>query len=127
MTLQKPERHIKGWGYEDWIANDEYCGKILHFEKGKRCSLHYHKLKDETFYILDGSFHITLYESLEAYEKGNKEEIVAKPGDVVHIWRGRLHRMTAIEEGNILEISSKHFEEDSYRVEPGDSQIPAIT
>ena len=42
----------KGWGYEKWIVNtDEYCGKLLHFIKGKKCSWHYHKLKDETFYL----------------------------------------------------------------------------
>ena len=35
----KPERHPKGWGFEDWIANGEYCGKLLFFEKGKRKSI----------------------------------------------------------------------------------------
>ena len=39
----------KGWGYEKWICNtSEYCGKLLFFAKGKRCSWHYHLLKDET-------------------------------------------------------------------------------
>ena len=42
----------KGWGYEDWIVNKEqYCGKLLFIKKGKKCSWHYHKNKDETFYI----------------------------------------------------------------------------
>ena len=45
------EIHKKGWGYENWLVNTElYCGKILHFNHGKQCSLHYHKIKDETFY-----------------------------------------------------------------------------
>ena len=45
----------KGWGYEKWIVNkEEYCGKILWFAKGKKCSWHYHKLKDEVFYIRKG-------------------------------------------------------------------------
>jgi hypothetical protein len=40
----------KGWGSELWLVNgDLYCGKILRFNKGKKCSLHYHKLKTETF------------------------------------------------------------------------------
>ena len=35
----------KGWGYEKWIVNkDEYCGKLLHIIKGKKCYWHYHKL-----------------------------------------------------------------------------------
>ena len=45
----------KGWGFEKWIVNcEEYCGKLLYFVKGKRCSWHYHKLKDEVFYIQSG-------------------------------------------------------------------------
>ena len=45
----------KGWGHEKWIVNnDEYCGKLLFFEEGKRCSWHYHKIKDETFYLQSG-------------------------------------------------------------------------
>ena len=47
--------HPKGWGYEKWIVNkDEYCGKLLHIIKGKKCSWHYHKSKDETFYLQEG-------------------------------------------------------------------------
>ena len=42
----------KGWGYEKWIVNNkDYCGKILFFVKGMKCSWHYHKIKKETFYI----------------------------------------------------------------------------
>ena len=50
-------KHVpKGWGYEKWIVNtEEYCGKLLFFNKGKRCSWHYHKIKDETFYLQSGS------------------------------------------------------------------------
>ena len=40
----------KGWGREIWIANNDlYCGKILDIRKGKKCSLHYHKLKRNPF------------------------------------------------------------------------------
>jgi len=45
----------KGWGYEKWIVNnDKYCGKILFVVKDRKCSLHYHNIKDETFYIQSG-------------------------------------------------------------------------
>ncbi len=119
----KPERHPKGWGYEDWIVNiDLYCGKILHFYKEKQCSLHYHKIKEETFHILSGKFLIILYDSLEAYGKKEKQEIILLPGSSLHLWPGRLHRVFSIEEGDIIEFSTQHFEDDSYRVEPGDSQ-----
>ena len=55
----KPDRHEKGWGYELWIVNNNlYCGKILHFDKGKKCSWHYHKIKQETFYVQKGKLKI---------------------------------------------------------------------
>ena len=42
----------QGLGREVWIADgDRYCGKILEICKGKKCSLHFHKLKDESFYL----------------------------------------------------------------------------
>ena len=45
----------KGWGFEKWIVNcEEYCGKLLYFAKDKKCSWHYHKIKDEVFYIQSG-------------------------------------------------------------------------
>ena len=45
----------KGWGFEKWIVNcEQYCGKLLYFAKGKRCSWHFHKLKDEVFYVQSG-------------------------------------------------------------------------
>jgi len=45
----------KIWGSEEWLVNNElYCCKILNLKKGYRCSIHYHKDKDETFYVLKG-------------------------------------------------------------------------
>ena len=59
MPSSKIKYVEKGWGYEKWIVNSpEYCGKILFFEKGKRCSWHYHLLKDETFYLQSGRLHL---------------------------------------------------------------------
>jgi len=47
--------HSKVWGSEVWFANNSlYCGKILNFNKGHQSSLHFHKIKDETFYLLSG-------------------------------------------------------------------------
>ena len=44
----------KVWGHEEWIINRDYCGKKLILKKGFRCSIHHHKVKDETFYIIKG-------------------------------------------------------------------------
>ena len=53
-------KHVpKGWGYEKWIVNNErYCGKLLFFESGKKCSWHYHKVKHETFYLHSGKIYL---------------------------------------------------------------------
>ena len=47
----------KGWGHEKWIVNNEkYCGKLLFFEKGKRCSWHYHKEKKKHFTFIQVNY-----------------------------------------------------------------------
>ena len=45
---------IKDWGVEYWIVNETYCGKKLKLFQGMQCSLHHHKIKDETFYVVSG-------------------------------------------------------------------------
>lgn len=58
----------KGWGYERWIANSPlYCGKELFIAKDRRLSLHYHKLKDETFFVISGSVLLTYYTDYNSY------------------------------------------------------------
>lgn len=110
--------HQKGWGYEKWIVNKpEYCGKLLYFYKGKKCSWHYHKIKDETFYI--GTGKIQLYFGFEDnIEKANM--IMLNQGDKFHIPVGMRHQMLALENTELYEFSTEHFEEDSYRLIKGD-------
>ena len=54
MTDDDIEIHPKAWGEEHWIVNKEYCGKKLVLKAGHRCSVHYHKIKDEVFYVTSG-------------------------------------------------------------------------
>ena len=96
----------KIWGSELWIINREYCGKILTLNKGKSCSLHYHKQKHETFYILEGKIKL---------ECGNKA-IIMKKGDRKIIPKKMKHRFTGIKKSKILEISTHHRDSDSYRI-----------
>lgn len=113
-----PEVHPKGWGRELWIVNsDLYCGKIMELDKGKRCSIHYHKIKDETFHILSGSVQINLFP--DGYP-GEPKVLFMKPRESVHIPQMLIHQFIGIEDSKILEISTKHFEEDSYRLLKGD-------
>lgn len=108
----------KGWGYEKWIVNkEEYCGKILWFAKGKKCSWHYHKLKDEVFYIRKGKLQVTY-----GYDENIKKakNVILNSGDNFYVKTGLIHQMKAIKDTEMFEFSTQHFDEDSYRVTKGD-------
>ena len=108
----------KGWGAEYWIANSKlYCGKKLVLKKGKRCSIHFHKIKDETFYIQSGLIRMSLYP--DGYP-GKEKILEMKPGDKLHITVGLPHQFFGLEDSEIFEFSTEHFDEDSYRYVKGD-------
>ena len=108
---------MKGWGYENiFINNDEYCGKILHFYKGKKFSLHYHLKKKETWLINSGKFVLTWIDT----ENGKTYNEILVKGDIITNERGEPHQMQALEESEILEVSTKHYDNDSYRICKGD-------
>ncbi len=117
--LNEPKYVSKGWGYEKWIVNkSEYCGKLLFFFKGKKCSWHFHRLKDETFYIQSGK--IKLYWHSQKDDMAEAHVRILKKGDIWHVPRGQRHRMEAIEDTELFEFSTEHFDEDSYRIDKGD-------
>ena len=92
MKETKPKFVPKGWGWEKWIANSpEYCGKLLFIKKNHRCSWHYHILKDETFYLQSGK---------------------------IHLFYGKTD---SLEDAELFEFSTQHFDKDSYRVIAGDT------
>jgi mannose-6-phosphate isomerase-like protein (cupin superfamily) len=96
----------KVWGYETWIVNnEEYCGKFLHLKKNHRCSTHYHKKKDETFYCMGGNVLMEL----------GGDVFVLIPGEAVRVQREVPHRFTGLTDSVIIEFSTQHFEDDSYR------------
>ena len=108
----------KGCGYEKWIVNtDEYCGKLLHFIKGKKCSWHYHKLKDETFYLQEGKL-LVKYSDNDNLDEAN--EVILERGDKFHVYRGLRHQMFAMEDTDMFEFSTQHFDSDSHRIIKGD-------
>ncbi len=112
------EMHPKGWGYEKWIVNKpEYCGKLLFFNKGKKCSWHFHKIKDEVFYLQSGKL-LVKYSDDENLE--NAKELVLNAGDSFHVYIGLKHQMIALEDSELFEFSTQHFEDDSYRITKGD-------
>lgn len=107
------EIHPKIWGEEHWVVNDpklNYCGKKLVLKKKFRCSLHEHRIKDETFYVVRG---------LVAIEEdcGILGWTIMRPGDAYHISPGILHRFSGLEDSEIIEFSTYHADEDSHRVD----------
>ena len=109
----------KGWGEELIIEyNEMYCGKLLIFKKGCRFSMHYHLIKDETWYVDKGEF---LYRWIDT-ESAETIEQKLKVGDVVRQRVGQPHQLIALTDGVVFEVSTQHFDEDSYRVVKGDTQ-----
>jgi mannose-6-phosphate isomerase-like protein (cupin superfamily) len=109
----------KGWGEELIIENnDKYCGKLLIFKKGCKFSMHYHMIKDETWYVNEGSF---IYRWINTETAELNEETLIK-GNIVRQRPGQPHQLESLEDGVIFEVSTTHFDDDSYRVFKGDSQ-----
>jgi mannose-6-phosphate isomerase-like protein (cupin superfamily) len=108
----------KGWGYEKWLVNKpEYCGKVLHMVKGRKFSYHCHKLKEETFFISKGSVVVRYGESADIKDSSH---VILEEGGIFHIPVGLYHQIQAITDTDIIEFSTQHFDEDSYRSEKGD-------
>ena len=108
----------KGWGFEKWIVNNEkYCGKILYFVKGESCSWHYHKIKDETFYIQSGK--IKLYYGMDQ-DIRNASIVILERNDKFDIPVGLIHKVEALQDTELFEFSTQHLDEDSYRILRGD-------
>ncbi len=132
--FNQPQIHFvsKGWGFEKWIVNKElYCGKLLYFVKNKECSLHYHKNKDEVFYVQSGKLKVYYTDNLNLSDiltqnipdrtyKDFLETIILEKGDNFYIPPGRVHQMVALEDTELFEFSTKHEDEDSYRIVQGD-------
>jgi len=115
VKIQHPKRVDKKWGYELWIHNDtDYCGKLLVFSKsGNKFSMHYHMIKDETWYVQKGAFQFDWIDT----ENGERCYTQIQEGDVIEIKKGLPHQLTALtEEATVFEVSTQHFDEDSYRI-----------
>lgn len=118
--INQGERIEKKWGYELIIHNSEkYCGKLLCFKANSKFSNHFHLLKTETWYVAKGEFYLTLTDT----EKATKKTFRMKEGDIITLEPAQPHQVAAITDVIIFEVSTQHFDSDSYRIEPGDSQV----
>jgi mannose-6-phosphate isomerase-like protein (cupin superfamily) len=81
--------------------------------------MHYHLLKDEAWYVSEGVFN---YKYIDT-ETATEVEMIIEKGNCIHLLPGQPHQLLALTEGaTIFEVSTQHFDSDSYRVKPGDSQ-----
>jgi cupin superfamily acireductone dioxygenase involved in methionine salvage len=107
--------HKKSWGYEHWFANNDfYCGKYICIEKdciSSNGAFHYHKSKDETFFVLEGTL------ILDYYTDNHMYTIHLNPHQSFRIKPNVKHRFsTKSDMCGFIEASTHHSDKDSYRV-----------
>ncbi len=97
----------KPWGHElIWAKTDRYVGKILHIKAGESLSLQFHNVKDETIMVLSGRLSFVHYE--DGAEPVTRELALREP---FHITAGLRHRMTAIEDTDVVEVSTPELDD----------------
>ncbi len=100
-TVDKP------WGREEiWAQTGSYVGKVLVIHKGQRLSLQYHQVKEETLYVESGRLRC------QSGRAGQPlRESILGPGDVFHVPPGLRHRLEALEEARVFEVSTPHLDD----------------
>jgi mannose-6-phosphate isomerase len=112
----EPRRVDKPWGYElIWALTEDYCGKVLFVRAGESLSLQFHREKDESWYVQSGRAELEVGAVGEAMLRRE----VLRPGAALHFPPGTVHRVKALEDTTILEVSTPQIEdvvrlEDSY-------------
>ena len=106
----------KPWGHElIWALTDVYCGKLLFVRAGAALSLQFHNEKDESWLVQSGRVRLELGQVGQAVLS---EEVVSA-GAAFRYQPGTVHRVTALEDTTILEVSTPHLDdvvrlEDAY-------------
>lgn len=107
MGISTPRMIDKPWGHEEIFAEtDSYVGKILAIRAGQALSLQYHEVKDETLRVLDGELDMVTGPDVDSL--GSIRMIA---GDVFHVAPGELHRMVAVTDCLLLEVSTHHLDD----------------
>jgi len=109
------KRIKKKWGNETWIVNGlEYCGKILTVEPNHQCSLHFHKNKKETFYILCGTLKLSIFN----FKTGKLKHRILNTGKSITLLPMTPHSFQTVGEESctFIEFSTHHEDSDSYRI-----------
>jgi mannose-6-phosphate isomerase-like protein (cupin superfamily) len=104
----EPRRVDKPWGYElIWAATDAYAGKLLFVKAGESLSLQFHREKDESWLVQAGRAKLELG---SAGDPVLNQEVIG-PGASFRFRPGTVHRLTALEDTTILEVSTAQLED----------------
>ena len=104
----EPRRVEKPWGWElIWAVADAYVGKILFVKTGESLSLQFHRQKDESWFIESGRARLELG---EAGQEALDEEVVTA-GACFHFPPGTVHRVRALENTLIVEVSTPDLDD----------------
>jgi mannose-6-phosphate isomerase len=104
----EPRRVDKPWGHElVWALSDDYAGKLLAVKAGHELSLQFHRQKDESWYLLEGRAKV---EFAGPGEKVTTSEVIV-PGAAFRIRPGTVHRIRALEDTVMLEVSTPHLDD----------------
>ena len=110
------QRVEKPWGYElIWAHTARYVGKLLHVNAGESLSLQFHQHKEETILLQSGRLQLTL----------GSEVLDLMPGEIAHIPTGTIHRMSAVETCDIIEVSTPELD-DVVRLEDRYGRVEVI-
>ena len=100
------KRVPKPWGYELIFGHtDRYVGKILHIDRGHSLSLQYHEMKEETLFVVSGELELTIESD------GDRRIVPLRAGQAFHIPPRLIHRMLAIEDTDVAEVSTPELDD----------------
>ena len=96
----------KPWGHAlIWAETARYVGTVLHIQAGERLSRQYHRVKDETLLLQSGEM------VLEIGPDGSVDERRMRAGDVFHVVPGTIHRMVAVTDVDVVEVSTPELDD----------------
>tara|TARA_B100000700_G_C14968702_1_gene820181 strand:+ start:1085 stop:1432 length:348 start_codon:yes stop_codon:yes gene_type:complete len=102
MIVNKP------WGHENvWALTEKYVGKVLYIKEGKRLSLQFHRIKEETIMVLEGTMELILEEGSRREER----RLILNAGDTYHISPLMVHRFSASQgtDVKLIEVSTSEI------------------
>ena len=102
----RARRVDKPWGHElIWAHTERYVAKVLFITRGHKLSRQYHRVKDETLFVESGEMDLELTQGTEV------RMLRMKPGETFHVTPGTIHRMIAVEDVRVFEVSTPELDD----------------